>query len=97
MPNRVGAKGNIVIDKNIRDRLGVKPGWETVQLLQDGYVEVYFLPPVGPDTVFGRLRVDGASEWLKDDDRLHEATDRALAEEVAERCWKAWTGSTGVT
>jgi bifunctional DNA-binding transcriptional regulator/antitoxin component of YhaV-PrlF toxin-antitoxin module len=85
MASRVGAKGNIVIDKQIRDQLGVKPGWEAVQLLRDGHVEIHFLPPVEPGSSLGRLRpgpgVDGS--WLADDDSLHEAKERALGEAMA--------------
>ena len=41
----VGTKGQIVIEKEIREQLGVEPGWLTVQRLVDGHVEVYFVPP----------------------------------------------------
>jgi hypothetical protein len=41
----VGAKGRVVIAKEIRERLGVRPGWVALQRLVDGRVEIYFLPP----------------------------------------------------
>ena len=36
MSYKVGAKGQVVISKELRDRLGVKPGWTVVQRLVDG-------------------------------------------------------------
>lgn len=45
MAHTVGQKGQIVIAKEIRDQLGIQPGWLALQRLVDGHVEVYFLPP----------------------------------------------------
>lgn len=45
MATAVGTKGQVVIEKQIRDRLGVKPGWRAVQVLVGDHVEVYFIPP----------------------------------------------------
>ncbi len=45
MANVVGTKGQVVIAKEIRDRLGVGPGWLALQRLVDDHVEVYFVPP----------------------------------------------------
>jgi AbrB family looped-hinge helix DNA binding protein len=41
----VGTKGQVVIAKELREKLGVEPGWLTVQRLVDGHVELYFVPP----------------------------------------------------
>lgn len=41
----VGSKGQIVIAKEFRDRLGVQSGWVALQRLVDDHVEVYFVPP----------------------------------------------------
>lgn len=41
----VGTKGQVVIDKAIRDRLGISPGWRACQTLDEGYVKIYFRPP----------------------------------------------------
>lgn len=45
MAHVVGAKGQVVVAKDIRDRLGVQQGWATVQRLVDDHMEIYFLPP----------------------------------------------------
>lgn len=56
MTYKVGPKGQIVIEKEIRDRLGVQPGWRAVQRLADDHVEVYFLPPEHNRSLAGSLR-----------------------------------------
>lgn len=85
MAGKVGAKGNIVIEKGIRDRLGVEPGWETVQLLRDVYVEVHFLPPVELGGSAGCLRSAGDTTWLESAEGLRRARDEAMAGALGER------------
>jgi bifunctional DNA-binding transcriptional regulator/antitoxin component of YhaV-PrlF toxin-antitoxin module len=45
MPAIVGQKGQIVIEKAIRDALHIEPGYIAVQRLIDGRVELFFYPP----------------------------------------------------
>jgi len=45
MDYRVGSKGQVVIAKRIRDRLGVEPGWVAVQKVVRDHMEIYFVPP----------------------------------------------------
>lgn len=45
MAYAVGPKGQIVIAKEIRERLGVGPGWVAIQSVVDDHLEVYFVPP----------------------------------------------------
>ena len=69
MATVVGPKGQIVITKKIRDRLGVKPGWLTLQRVVDDHVEVYFVPPEHTDSLKGcladyvRASVSSSPEW----------------------------------
>jgi AbrB family looped-hinge helix DNA binding protein len=42
----VGTKGQVVISKEIRDTLGIKPGWLAVEEIVDGRVHLTFFPPV---------------------------------------------------
>lgn len=55
MAHKVGPKGQIVIAKEIRDRLGVRPGWVALQRVVDDHVEIYFLPPEHRESLLGSL------------------------------------------
>lgn len=45
MSTRVGTKGQVVIEKAIRDELGVEPGWIALQRIVEGdRVELRFWP-----------------------------------------------------
>ncbi len=51
----VGYKGQIVIAKEIRDRLGIEPGWVALQRLVGDHLEVYFAPPEHRTSLKGSL------------------------------------------
>ncbi len=81
MPTVVGPKGQIVIEKAIRDRLGVVPGALAVQRLVEDHVEVYFVPPPHRRSLRGALaglirRSLPAEAW-------QQARDRAWREAVS--------------
>lgn len=65
----VGQKGQVVIAKEIRDRLGVEPGWVALQRLVEGRVEIYFLPPEHRQSLKGSLaghiktQINPGDEW----------------------------------
>lgn len=44
MSSKVGERGQITIDKSIRDSLGIKPKDVAVQEVVDGRVVIYFVP-----------------------------------------------------
>ena len=80
----VGPKGQVVISKEIRDRLGVEPGWIALQRLVDDHVEVYLLPPEHRESLKGSLakhvkvRVRPGKEW----DRVRESAWIATQDHV---------------
>lgn len=69
MSHLVGEKGQVVIAKEIRERLGIERGWSTVQRLVGDHVELYFVPPAHRRSLKGSLsphirsRPDDASDW----------------------------------
>ena len=83
MANRVGTKGQVVIEKEIRDELGVKPGWLAIQQVVDGHVEIHFFPPEHNESLFGFL-APYTDVRIPDEDALHEAIEQARAEHAAE-------------
>ncbi len=51
----VGPKGQIVVAKELRERLGVKPGWIALQRLAGDHIEVHFVPPEHEASLKGSL------------------------------------------
>ena len=90
MANKIGPKGQLVIEKAIRDRLGVKPGWITVQLLVGDHVQIHFVPPEHDESVAGVL-ADYAKPELNPEDALRRARERAWTQAAKER----WTTQPG--
>ena len=44
-----------MINKEIRDRLGIQPGWVSLQQLVDDHVEIYFVPPAPSESLMRSL------------------------------------------
>jgi len=91
MANRVGPKGQVVIQKEIRDRLGVQAGWVALQRVEDGHLVMEFLPPEHDRSLAGCL-AEYAREVppLTDDEwpRILEGAWEAMAEESV----RSWDG-----
>ena len=85
MSHVVGFKGQVVIAKEIRDQLGVEPGWLTLQRIVNDHVEVYFLPPGHRKSLKGslakhvRVRVAPGREW---DEARDMAWDKAAKQKA---------------
>ncbi len=82
MPSIVGEKGQIVIEKPIRDALGVRPGFVSIQDLVGDKVEIRFFPPEHDQSLRGVLarsiqRSVPLAEW-------EEARNTAWAEAARE-------------
>jgi AbrB family looped-hinge helix DNA binding protein len=75
MTHRVGAKGQVVIPKELRDRLGIEPGDEVNFWLHDDHVAVR--PADHRRPLRGRFRGSALATELERDrvaDRVREAT-----------------------
>ena len=55
MSTIVGAKGQVTIEKQIRDVLGIQPGWRAIQRLEGGEVVIRFRPPKHRRSLAGAL------------------------------------------
>lgn len=75
MGHRIGTKGQVVIAKEIRDQLGIGPGWETIQRVVDGKVELSFVPPQHNRSLLGILNAYADPKLLAMD--WHEITEAA--------------------
>jgi len=89
---RVGSKGQIVIEKQWRDRLGIGPGWSAVQAVRGNELVVRFEPPPHQRSLAGVLR-EYAAETAPPG---REQMDAAVAEAIV-RDWReeAPTGDSG--
>jgi AbrB family looped-hinge helix DNA binding protein len=85
MAHVIGSKGQVVIAKEIRDQLGVEPGWKAIQRLVDDHVEIRFIPPTHNRSLGGILKryIDPAKLELTDAE-LEEAIEAAVAEACRE-------------
>ena len=77
MSNVVGQKGQVVIAKEIRDRLSIEPGWLALQSIVDNYVKIYFVPHnrslMGSLAPYTDVVVQPGEEWAKAKERAWEA------------------------
>lgn len=83
MSYKVGTKGQIVIDQDIRSALGVEPGWIAAQRLVDDHVEIRFFPPEHNRSLYGVLAKYAKNAPSEED--WSAAKERAWAEAVAEK------------
>ena len=79
----VGEKGEIVIGEDLREKLGIGPGWRAYQFLEEGYLKIYFRPPDDGKPLAGSLsknlkkKVAPGNEW----DEAREYAWKVRAEE----------------
>ncbi len=72
---KVGTKYQMVIDREVREELGVRPGWVAVQAVVGDHLEVRFLPPEHDRSLAGSLReyARAGGPDLEEEDRAWEA------------------------
>lgn len=80
----VGRDGQVVIEKEIRDTLGVEPGWLEFQQLVEDHVEFSFNSPEHDRSLAGIL-APYTDVRIPDEDALREARDRAWEARARER------------
>jgi len=83
MSTTVGTKGQITIEKEIRDALGVAPGWRAFQRVENGHLIMTFRPPRHNESLLGML-ADKTSVRIPPGE-FEGAVDRAWEEAVREK------------
>lgn len=83
MGNKVGAKGQVVIEKEIRDALAITPGSIAVQRIVGDHVEIWFLPAEHNESVFGIL-AEHVTRAVSDEE-LEAAIEESAAQAAVER------------
>ena len=79
----VGKKGEIVIGEELREKLGIGPGWRAYQYLEEDHIIIYFRPPDDGKPLAGSLskyvkkRIAPGKEW----DEAREYAWKVRAEE----------------
>lgn len=84
MASRVGERGQITIDKSIRDSLGIKPKDVAVQEVVDGRVVIYFVPAPHRRSLRGILR-SKPRRPMNSRRQIEEAVGEAVVEESRKR------------
>jgi AbrB family looped-hinge helix DNA binding protein len=86
MPNVVGERFQITIDKSVRERLGVKPGDQAVEWVEDGRLIVTFLPRPHNESMLGILKkyTDKPIEPITDWQAVKDDAWGARADEIVE-------------
>ena len=55
MANLISGEGQVIIEEQIRERFGVRPGWQTLQVPAEDHVKLYFIPPAHTRSLRGCL------------------------------------------
>jgi bifunctional DNA-binding transcriptional regulator/antitoxin component of YhaV-PrlF toxin-antitoxin module len=83
MSTLVGTKGQVTIEKEIRDALGVGPGWRAIQRLEGNRVVMEFLPPKHRRSLAGIL-TDATAVRAPTEEELQAAIEQAWEEAAQE-------------
>lgn len=83
MAATVGARGQVTIEKPLRDQLGIGPGWRVIQRRVGDCIEFRFLPPRHRRSLRGVLS-DPNGPHFETETELREAIDAAWTEAMAE-------------
>jgi len=88
MSHKVGAKGQVVIEKELRDRLGIKPGWLDLQRFNGGHIEIFFIPPELKRSFKGifsghiKTSVEPGQTWEKVRESVWKKADRDKMKQI---------------
>jgi bifunctional DNA-binding transcriptional regulator/antitoxin component of YhaV-PrlF toxin-antitoxin module len=78
MSTIVGTKGQVTIEKELREQLGVEPGWRAIQRLEGDKVTIEFRPPKHSRSLAGILAGKATRVFPTSED-LEQAIEEAWA------------------
>ena len=84
MFSKVGPKGQITITKEVRDALEVRPGCHAFQIVEEGRLVVYFVPPPHNRSLAGVLAGPGPDP-CPTQEAYNRAREAAWAEVMREK------------
>lgn len=84
MSHKVGPKGQLVIEKRIRDELGVEPGSLAVQERVGDHVKIRFFPPEHNRSLRGVLKPH-VRRWPSPDQSWEDIVEEAWRIEARKR------------
>ena len=84
MTSQVSERGQITIDRDIRRKLGIKPGMIAVQRVVNGKLEIVFVQGPHRRSLFGIFHTPGAMPYPTTRDELNQAVQEAIAAEAGE-------------
>jgi AbrB family looped-hinge helix DNA binding protein len=79
----VGERYQITIDKEVRKKLGIKPGDRAIERVEDGRLVVYFMPSPHSRSLMGifhRPDLPPITDWQAVKDRAWEARTAEIME-----------------
>ena len=80
----VGDQGEIVIEKELRDQLGIRPGWIALQRLVDNRIEIQFTPPAHDKSLKGSLAEYATEDNAFEDKDWQNIKENAWAKAIEE-------------
>lgn len=83
MPTKVGTKWQVVIEKDVREKLQVQPGSRTIQRVVGDKVEIAFIPPPHKKSLRGILAKHIHPRYKKETswEKIRETTWKRVARE----------------
>jgi AbrB family looped-hinge helix DNA binding protein len=86
MPNVVGERFQITIDKKVREELGIQPGDQAMEWVEDGRLVVAFMPRPHSESMLGILKryrdkpIEPITDWEAYFDRAWAARGAEIRE-----------------
>lgn len=84
MTCKVGDQGEIVIEKELREQLGIRPGWIALQRLVDNRIEIQFTPPAHDKSLKGSLAEYANENNAFEDKDWQQIKENAWAKAIEE-------------